>query len=204
MNDRLKIAILSPTWFPVPPTGYGGIELVVSLLADGLVDAGHDVTLFASGDSLTKANLSYIFENAPSELIGRSLPEIRHALACYTQADEFDVVNDHSGIPAAALGGLVQTPVLHTVHGPLDTHEAQDAYNSVAEAAPAVGLISISENQRRPMPDLPWAATVPNAIDLSLYPAKPHRGDYRSEEHTSELQSRQYLVCRLLLEKKKK
>ncbi len=178
VNDKLRIAVLSPVWFPVPPTGYGGIELVVSLLADGLVDAGHDVTLFASGDSLTKANLSYIFEQAPSELIGRSMPEIRHALACYTRADEFDVINDHSGIPAAALGGLSQTPVLHTVHGPLDTHEAQDAYNSIAEAAPGVGLISISENQRRPMPDLPWAATIPNAIDLSLYPAKPHRGDY--------------------------
>ena len=110
MSDRLRIAILSPMWFPVPPTGYGGIELVVSLLADGLVDAGHEVTLFASGDSLTKANLSYIYERAPSELIGRSLPEIRHALACYERADEFDVINDHSGIPAAALGGVVQTP----------------------------------------------------------------------------------------------
>jgi glycosyltransferase involved in cell wall biosynthesis len=178
MSDRFKIAILAPTWFAVPPTGYGGIELVVSLLADGLVDAGHDVTLFASGDSLTKANLSYVFEQAPSELIGRSLPEIRHALACYERADEFDVINDHSGIPAAALGGLVQTPVLHTVHGPLDTHEAQDAYGSIAEVAPGVGLISISENQRRPMPDLPWAATIPNAIDLSLYPSKPHKGEY--------------------------
>jgi glycosyltransferase involved in cell wall biosynthesis len=178
MSDRLKIAILAPTWFAVPPTGYGGIELVVSLLADGLVDAGHEVTLFASGDSLTKANLSYIFEQAPSELIGRSLPEIRHALACYEQADEFDVINDHSGIPAAALGGLVQTPVLHTVHGPLDTPETQHAYASIAEVSPAVGLISISENQRRPMPDLPWAATIPNAIDLSIYPSKPHKGDY--------------------------
>jgi glycosyltransferase involved in cell wall biosynthesis len=178
MSERLKVAILAPTWFAVPPTGYGGIELVVSLLADGLVDAGHDVTLFASGDSLTKANLSYIFEEAPSELIGRSLPEIRHALACYECADEYDVINDHSGIPAAALGGLVQTPVLHTVHGPLDTHEAQDAYAAIAEVAPGVRLISISENQRRPMPDLPWAATIPNAIDLSLYPSKPHKGDY--------------------------
>jgi glycosyltransferase involved in cell wall biosynthesis len=178
MNDRLKIAILAPTWFAVPPTGYGGIELVVSLLADGLVDAGHEVTLYASGDSLTKANLSYIFEEAPSELIGRSLPEIRHALACYECADEFDVINDHSGIPAAALGGLVQTPVLHTIHGPLDTHETQHAYGSIAEVSPAVRLISISENQRRPMPDLPWAATIPNAIDLSIYPSKPHKGDY--------------------------
>ena len=51
MNDRLRIAVLAPPWFAVPPTGYGGIEWVVSLLADGLADAGHDVTLFASGDS---------------------------------------------------------------------------------------------------------------------------------------------------------
>jgi glycosyltransferase involved in cell wall biosynthesis len=178
MSDKLRIAILAPVWFAVPPTGYGGIELVVSLLADGLVDAGHDVTLFASGDSLTKANLSYVFEHAPSELIGRSMPELRHALECYRQADEFEIVNDHSGIPAAALGGLPQKPVLHTVHGPLDAHEAQELYGAVAELAPNVGLISISENQRRPMPDLPWAATIPNAIDLSIYPSKPHRGDY--------------------------
>jgi len=177
-DDRLKVAVLSPVWFPVPPTGYGGIELVVSLLADGLADAGHEVTLFASGDSLTKATLAYVFERAPSELIGRSIPELLHAMACYTRADEFDVINDHSGIPAAALGGLVETPVVHTVHGPLDTHEAQDAYRAIAKVAPGVGLISISENQRRPMPDLPWVATIPNAIDFSLYPAKPHRGDY--------------------------
>ena len=177
-DDKLKVAVLSPVWFPVPPTGYGGIELVVSLLADGLAVAGHEVTLFASGDSLTKARLSYVFERAPSELIGRSLPELRHAMACYRRADEFDVINDHSGITGAALGGLVDTPVLHTVHGPLDTHEAQDAYGAIAETSRGVGLISISENQRRPMPDLPWAATIPNAIDLSLYPCKPHPGDY--------------------------
>jgi hypothetical protein len=53
VNEQLRIAIISPVWFPVPPTGYGGIEWIVWLLADGLVDAGHDVTLFASGDSRT-------------------------------------------------------------------------------------------------------------------------------------------------------
>jgi hypothetical protein len=52
----MKIALLAPVWFPVPPNGYGGIELVVSVLADGLVERGHDVTLFASGDSATKAS----------------------------------------------------------------------------------------------------------------------------------------------------
>jgi glycosyltransferase involved in cell wall biosynthesis len=173
----MRIAILSPVWFAVPPTGYGGIELVVSLLADGLVDAGHDVTLFASGDSLTKAELAYVFEQAPSELIGRSVPELRHALACYTRADEFDVINDHSGMPAAALAGALRTPVLHTVHGPLDG-EPGETYQSIQQLAPQVGLISISLNQRRPKPDLPWAANIPNALDFSLYPCKPHRGDY--------------------------
>jgi glycosyltransferase involved in cell wall biosynthesis len=173
----MRIAILSPVWFPVPPTGYGGIELVVSLLADGLVDAGHEVTLFASGDSWTKADLAYEYEQAPSELIGRSMPELRHALGCYTRAGDFDVINDHSGMPAAALAGSLRTPVLHTVHGPLDG-EAGGTYESIQRLAPQVGLISISLNQRLPKPDLPWAANIPNAVDLSLYPCKPHRGHY--------------------------
>ena len=83
VSDRLRIAVLSPVWFPVPPTGYGGIEWIVSLLADGLADAGHDVTLFASGESLTKAKLACVFEHAPSEQIGQSGADLRHALGCY-------------------------------------------------------------------------------------------------------------------------
>jgi glycosyltransferase involved in cell wall biosynthesis len=173
----LRIAVISPCWFPVPPTGYGGIEWVVWLLADGLVDAGHDVTLFASGDSRTKAKLEFVFETAPSERIGETLPEIHHCLHCYGRAREFDVINDHSGLPAAALGGAVSTPVVHTVHGPLDS-EGGTIYEQIARVSPSVGLISISMNQRAPKPDLPWVANCPNALDFSLYPVKPHRGDY--------------------------
>src|SRR5580765_1042575 len=99
----MKVAVLSPVWFPVPPTGYGGIEWVVSLLADGLVDAGHDVTLFASGDSRTKAELAWVFEIAPSAEIGRAQVEVRHALGCFERAEEFDVISDHSGPPAAVI-----------------------------------------------------------------------------------------------------
>ena len=175
--DRLRVAVLAPVWFAVPPTGYGGIEWIVSLLADGLVDAGHDVTLFASGDSQTKAKLSWLFDVAPSHLIGQAETEIRHALACYERADDFDVINDHSGPPAAALGGAVATPVVHTVHGPLNGVPGE-LYESVARVAPRLGLISISLNQRKPKPDLPWIANCPNALDFSLYPCKPHRGDY--------------------------
>jgi glycosyltransferase involved in cell wall biosynthesis len=173
----VRIAVLSPVWFPVPPPGYGGIELVVSLLSDGLVEAGHEVTLFASGDSHTNARLSFAYERAPSELIGSAMPDLRHALACYGRADEFDVINDHSGPLGAALGATVDTPVVHTAHGPLDG-EGGEIYEQLARVAPEVGLISLSLNQRRPKPDLPWIANCPNAIDLSLYPAKPHKGDY--------------------------
>lgn len=171
------MAVISPVWFPVPPTGYGGIEWIVWLLADGLVDAGHDVTLFASGDSQTKAKLASVYDEAPSDLIGTSIVELRHALACYERAGEFDVINDHSGLPAAALGGAVETAVLHTVHGPLDS-VGGFVYEQIARVAPRVGLISISMNQRKPRPNLPWVANCPNALDFSLYPVKPHRGDY--------------------------
>jgi glycosyltransferase involved in cell wall biosynthesis len=173
----MRIAILSPVWFAVPPSGYGGVEWIVSLLADGLVDAGHEVTLFASGDSRTKARLTAVFKQAPSDLIGRSLPELRHALACFQRAAEFDVINDHSGPLSVALGGLVETPVLHTVHGPLDGDPGL-VYDGLGRLAPDVGLISISFNQRRPEPELNWLANCPNALDLQLYPCKPHRGDY--------------------------
>ncbi len=173
----MRIAILSPPWFAVPPSGYGGIEWVVSLLSDGLADAGHEVTLFASGDSRTKAKLAAVFETAPSELIGKTMPDLRHALACFERADEFDVINDHSGPLSFALGGLVATPVLHTVHGPLDGEPGR-IYEGLAKLAPQVGLISISLNQRRPKPELNWAGNCFNALDLQLYPCKPHRGDY--------------------------
>src|SRR5215475_388055 len=173
----MRIALLSPVWFAVPPSGYGGIEWVVSLLADGLVDAGHDVTLFASGDSRTKAQLDYVFEQAPSEQIGKSLPELRHALTCFERADDFDVINDHSGPSVISLGGLVETPVLHTVHGPLDGDPGR-VYEGLTQLAPDVGLISISLNQRLPKPELNWAGNCPNALDLQLYPCHPHRGDY--------------------------
>jgi glycosyltransferase involved in cell wall biosynthesis len=173
----VKIAIVAPPWFAVPPTGYGGIEWVVALLADGLVDAGHDVTLFASGDSRTKAKLAAVFPEAPSRQIGRTVWELKHVLSCYARADEFDIVNDHTGTLGAALGAATTTAVVHTVHGPLDG-EPGELYDLIAKVAPRVGLISISMNQRKPRPHLNWIASCPNALDFSVYPCKPHRGDY--------------------------
>jgi glycosyltransferase involved in cell wall biosynthesis len=173
----VRIAVISPPWFPVPPPRYGGIEWIVALLADGLAERGHEITLFASGDSKTKANLASVFTEAPSEFIGRSVYELHHTLSCYERADDFDVINDHSGALGAVLGATVSTPVLHTVHGPLDKRSG-DLYQQIARVAPRVGFISVSMNQRAPQPDLPWIANCPNALDVSAYPVHPHRGDY--------------------------
>jgi glycosyltransferase involved in cell wall biosynthesis len=173
----VRIAILSPVWFPVPPARYGGIEWIVSLLADGLVERGHEVTLFASGDSHTKANLASVFQDAPSEFIGQTNYELHHALGCFERAEEFEIVNDHSGPLSAALGASSPTRVVHTVHGPLN-RRAGELYEQIDRVAPQVGLISVSMNQRSPLPDLNWIANCPNALDLSLYPVHPHRGDY--------------------------
>src|SRR5436309_581261 len=173
----MRIALIAPVWFPVPPTGYGGIEWIVWLLADGLVDAGHDVTLFASGDSRTKAKLVAVYPEGPSRLIGRSQPELLHVLTAYAHADEFDVMNDHTGMLGATLGATVETPVVHTVHGPLEG-EPGHVYELIDRVAPQVGLISISMNQRKPKPDLNWIGNCNNALDFSVYPCKPHRGDY--------------------------
>jgi len=173
----MKLAILSPVWFPVPPDGYGGIELIVSLLADGLVEAGHEVTLFASGDSETIARLDAVFEEAPSELIGQTFAELNHAMTCFERHTEFDLIHDHTGLLGLALGALLPTPIVHTVHGPL-TGPPGELYGRVAGLVQRPCLVSLTLAQRRPRPDLPWLANVPNAIDLSRYPFDPHRGDY--------------------------
>ena len=173
----LRVAILAPPWFPVPPTGYGGTETVVSLLTDGLVEAGHDVTLFASGDSQTTAKLASVFPKAPSERIGQTLVELQHILSCYERADEFDLISDHAGPPGAALAGAVRTPAVHTVHLAVDG-EIGSTYEQIARVVPGLGLISLSRSQRRARPDLPWIGNCPNAIDLDAHSLCTERGDY--------------------------
>ena len=91
---------------------------------------------------------------------------------------DFDVMHDHTGLLGLALGGLVDTPFCHTVHGPLDGPPGR-LYEDVVALAPKAKLISISMNQRKPKPDLPWIANCPNALDLSVYPfRRKSGGDY--------------------------
>jgi glycosyltransferase involved in cell wall biosynthesis len=173
----MRIAIVAPVWFPVPPSGYGGIELVVSLLADGLVDHGHDVTLFASGGSRTKAHLiSPMAEPPDPRELGNPWYDGFHALSAYTQVAGFDIVHDHAGVVGpicgAMLGGV--PPVVHTLHGPW-TPAVRQLYSIVGKH---VHLIAISEAQRADNTEVPYAGVVYNGIDLSAYPYIERKDDF--------------------------
>jgi glycosyltransferase involved in cell wall biosynthesis len=174
----MRIAVIAPPWFRVPPRRYGGIEAVVALLADGLVDVGHDVTLFASGDSETRARLRSAFDAPPRGVLGHGEAALEHMLAYLACQEAFDVVSDHTGPLGIALCALADAPALHTVHGPL-TGAAGRVYASLAHVAPHAAYASLSHAQREPLPDLAWEANIPNGIDLAAHPQRSAAGgDY--------------------------
>jgi glycosyltransferase involved in cell wall biosynthesis len=174
----VRIAEVAPPWFAVPPDGYGGIEVVVSLVTDGLVDRGHDVTLFASGGSRTKANLVTPLIDPPDPaLLGNAWYDAFHAAAAYLDiADQFDLVHDHSGIAGSALGALAadRTPVVHTLHGPW-SEPSRKLYGLLAEY---IHLVAISEAQRSDNPDIRYAGVVHNGVNLDDYPFVVDKDDF--------------------------
>jgi len=172
----MRIAQLCPPWLAVPPKGYGGIEWVVALLADGLAEAGHDVTLFATGDSETKARLEYVFEQAPgSAAINDVMLDATHTLFSLRDVRErFDVVHVHS--PFSALAAAVETgvPTVHTLHGSF-TPEMTRLYSFVAERA---WFVAISEAQKAMGPGLRYGGVVYNGIDMGFYTLREEKEDF--------------------------
>jgi glycosyltransferase involved in cell wall biosynthesis len=174
-ENALRIGVIAPPWFAVPPKRYGGTEAVVSLLVDGLIRTGHDVTLFATGDSRTCARLVAPFAQGRAEHLGQTQPELLHALAWIAEAGDFDVISDHSGPLGLVLSNLTRTPCLHTVHGAL-AGEAGALYRFACTATPRAALVALTHSHRRTCPELPWAATIPNAIQLADHPCRTRRG----------------------------
>ena len=172
----MRIAQVCPPWLSVPPKGYGGIEWIVSLLADGLVSAGHDVTLFATGDSETTAKLEFVFAEAPgSAAINDIALDATHTMFSMRDAAErFDLLHVHS--PFSALAAAIETglPTVHTLHGSF-TPEMRRLYDTIAERA---WFVAISEAQRRFHDDLRYAGVVYNGIDLARYPYREEKQDY--------------------------
>lgn len=173
----MRIAEIAPVWVPVPPPAYGGIELVVSLLADGLSRRGHEVTLFAASGSTTDANLiSPVPEPRDlMESLGNVTDEVVHALPAYRNADQFDVIHDHTGL-GSALGAAHKgpPPVVHTLHGPW----TEQSKRFFAAISPPVQLIAISEAQAAQNSDVQYAGVVHNAVDVDVYPWQKEKEDF--------------------------
>jgi glycosyltransferase involved in cell wall biosynthesis len=172
----MRIAVLAPVSTPVPPDAYGGTEAVVATLTDGLVRGGHDVTLFATADSETKAKLVAPLREPPSRPGRQTDAEVHHALACIKRANEFDVVSSHLGPLGAAIANGSRPPFVHTVSEPID--RSGDTWRLAAGTAPDVRLISVSRRQQELAPDLPWLANCYNGLDLERFAFRAEPEEY--------------------------
>jgi glycosyltransferase involved in cell wall biosynthesis len=174
----MRIAQVAPPFESVPPARYGGTERVVSTLTEELVRLGHQVTLFASGDSCTAARLEPTVDEAvwhcdpPPRDLGPFWAMTLDAV--WDRAHEFDVIHSHLdywGFPLARHGGV---PTLTTLHGRLDLPELQWLYRRFR----GVPLVSISDAQRRPVPWANWIGTVQHGIPLEELTFNPRPGGY--------------------------
>jgi glycosyltransferase involved in cell wall biosynthesis len=172
----MRIAVIAPPWYPVPPSGYGGIEWVVSLLADGLTERGHQVTLFAPPGSETEARLvPPLAKIPPQELIGDPWYEAAHAVTAYEHGDEFDILHDHTGPVGVSIGAMSDCPTVHTLHGPF-TDQTRMLYRRIARRH---WFVAISESQRSMAPaNLRWAGVVYNGIPMDRYPFREDKDDF--------------------------
>ncbi|MDB5074728.1 MAG: glycosyl transferase group 1 [Chloroflexi bacterium] len=174
----MRIGILGPISWRVPPVHYGGWELVVHHLTEGLVRRGHDVTLFASGDSQTAARLSSVVPEPLSmdpELGQYSrVYESLHMANAFAGAGSFDILHNNLGSYPVAFTQLCPVPMLTTLHGSGAEADSKLIYRRF----PAGPYVSISNSERALIPELDYAATVYNGIDESQFSFSREAGEY--------------------------
>ena len=163
----MRIAQFAPLWETVPPKKYGGTELVVYVLCEELSRRGHEVTLFASGDSKTSANLEAIIEKPMREagILNVSCYENMAMAKLIEMKDSFDIVHNHLGPSFIPFSGLLGIPVVNTIHGAFINEEDIDFCMKYKNSP----FISISDSQRVGAPDLNYVSTVYNGIQVEKY-----------------------------------
>jgi glycosyltransferase involved in cell wall biosynthesis len=168
-----RVAILSPVAWRTPPRQYGAWETVASNIAEGLVSRGWDVTLFATGDSITRARLKAVVDRGYEEDPGvdPKVAEYLHISGAFEHADEFDLIHSHYDFMALAYTRMTKTPVLTTIHG-FSSPKIMSVYEKYRDGY----FVSVSDSDRAP--GLNYLATVYNGIDLSLYPFQKQAGDH--------------------------
>ena len=173
-SQPLRIAVLAPIAWRTPPRHYGPWELFASLLTEGLVALGHHVTLFATADSVTAAELHGTVPRGWSEDDGiePKVAECRHIAAVFERAGEFDIIHNGFDFLPLTYSGLVDTPVVTTIHGfsspaIVPVYEQYDATTT---------YVAISDADRHPA--LHYAATIHHGIDTDSLARHPDPGDH--------------------------
>ena len=173
----MRIAQVAPLFESVPPQAYGGTERVVSYLTEALVERGHDVTLYASGDSHTSARLVPVCERGLRLDPRRPDWTVWHTLMLdrvFAAAGSYDVIHLHVDTLHFPLARRCPRPCVTTLHGRLDLPDLQPLFRHFQEQP----LVSISDCQRRPLPDAHWLATIHNGLPRQLYRFHERADDY--------------------------
>jgi glycosyltransferase involved in cell wall biosynthesis len=177
MSAPLRIAQVAPLFERVPPRLYGGTERVVSYLTEALVALGHDVTLFASGDSETSARLVTACPRAlwRDADVRETLPHhVRLMELVFSDVSRFDVIHFHNDYLHFPLVRRHRCPSLTTLHGMVHPHDLRALFEEYRD----VPLVSISDNQRRPLPDANWLGTVYHGLPREAFTFSERPGRY--------------------------
>lgn len=173
----MRIALVAPLIESVPPKTYGGSERVVHYLAEELVDRGHEVTLFASGDSSTRADLVAVLPESlrrSSQSRDQVIWHLCQLMEVMRMAGRFDIVHFHTDFFHFPLMRYAPIPHVMTLHGRLDVPDFDILFNEF----PEMPVVSISDSQRRPLPAANWVATVYNGLPAGDFQLRSEPGDY--------------------------
>ncbi|MDA8070929.1 MAG: glycosyltransferase family 4 protein [Actinomycetota bacterium] len=172
----MRIAIISPPWVAVPPPAYGGTENVLDILARALQSAGHDVLLYATGDSRCPVELRYSFDAALGVSVGGTVAELRQVVDAYHAVREWgaEVVHDHTLAGPLYANRFPELAVVTTNHGPFDGNLGK-IYQEVATRVP---VIAISHHQASTARGVPITAVIHHGVDLDRFPAGTGGGGY--------------------------
>ena len=173
----MRIAQVAPLYERVPPLYYGGTERIVSYLTEELIKQGHEVTLFASGDSLTKGRLIAPCKRSLRLDPDCKMPLVYHVLQLdqvFQNTESFDVIHFHIDFLHFPFLRRLRRPHVTTLHGRLDLPDLAPLYREFYD----VPVVSISTSQRRPLPSINWQGTVHHGIPIDLYELKKTSGNY--------------------------
>jgi len=176
----MRIAQIAPPWVAVPPTGYGGVERIISELTEELVRRGHEVTLFATGDSKTSGTLSSYYEKAIGNdgyKKGNAFTTLLHTFPAFAAASSFDIIHSHDPM-TLFFGSLIGKPYVHTIHGTLVEGEIDEGKRKAYKLCSHLPFVSISNNQRKGIPELNYVSTVYNGIAIDEFSYSDKKGTY--------------------------